>query len=65
MCGDTVLSLVESDLNFIILICEDNQCEINLNPTSEDQVGSYEISFRAYLEDYEEVEDATHKPSDL
>ena len=65
MCGDTVLSLVESDHNFIILICEDNECEINLNPTSEDQVGSYQISLRAYLTDYEEVEDATQKPADL
>ena len=65
MCGDTVLSLVESDLNFIILICEDNQCEINLNPTSEDQVGTYEISFRAFLADYEELQDAAQKPADL
>ena len=38
---------------------------MNINPTSEDQVGSYDIALKAYLADYEEVEDAAHKPADL
>ena len=67
LCGSVLIDLVETqeDLSFVELSCSLEQCLVKLNPTQEEQVGVYTLTFRAYLEDYESVDDAAHKPADI